>query len=651
MNCIRKIVPPLLIALLHSAIAYASITDTIHSIQEIEVIASRLEQYIIGSSVQEIDSLTLNNYPSQSLAEVLSHQSLASVKTYGPGGVAGISIRGGGSHHASVVWNGINIQSPMLGEVNFSTLPVSFIDKAYIQYGGATTLFGSGATTGSIHLSDELHLNKGFQADVSSYIGINHNYIDSNSYDISDFVQSAKLSYSNRRWASSLKFFFQDNRNDFDFLNSEKSEKPYEKLDHGSYNQYGFSQSNKFLLGKKSVIGTDIWWLNLYKEIPSQMSDYENGITDQTDRNLMYSFYYKYLGNKIRIKIQSGGFYNQVLYEDPRRDPRITNNRSFSSINISEFTYDLFSNLQLGFICEYKSERGLSGFYNDWEIRKIISPVFSVLYKSSNLNAVVNVRKENVDGKFIPFVFSAGLDFLIINGLSLKGHLSKNYSLPTLNNLYWEFDGFATGNPNLLPESGWSFETGMHYSLEKERLHFNTGLVLFQNNIANWIKWLVDTNNIYKPQNVLEGITRGIELDVSVSSKFNSIQILLNARYGYTHAEALKSGTTDIQPGRQMFYIPKHKTCTSIAVKYKKYFAEYSQNFVGKRTFDNLGGSLDAYTIGNFMQQFTIPIEEEMRLVIYMKINNLWGTRYQMQKSYAQPLRQYTIGIKFLFNQ
>ncbi len=152
MNYKIKIATTGLLVFLLTSSAFADITDTIYTIEEIQVKANRLEQYLIGSSVQQIDSQTLNNYQSQSLAELLSHQSLVSVKTYGPGGVAGISIRGGGSHHASVIWNGINIQSPMNGEVNFSTLPVSFIDKAYIQFGGATTLFGSGTATGSIFI-------------------------------------------------------------------------------------------------------------------------------------------------------------------------------------------------------------------------------------------------------------------------------------------------------------------------------------------------------------------------------------------------------------------------------------------------------------------------------------------------------------------
>jgi iron complex outermembrane receptor protein len=380
------------------------------------------------------------------------------------------------------------------------------------------------------------------------------------------------------------------------------------------------------------------------------MSNYNAGVANQTDKNIMYSLYYKYFSQNLKIKIQSGGFYNQVLYEDPRYDPQLTNNRSFTSVNVSEFTYKLFNYLQLGFILEYKYEKGLSDYYNDWKTRNIVSPVLSLLYKSSRIVSVVNIRKENVNGNFIPFVFSAGFDLLIVNGLFVKGHVSKNYTLPTFNNLFWEFDGFAAGNKDLLPENGWSFETGMHYELKNDRLNFKSEIVLFQNNITNWIQWLENGNNIFQPQNIMEGLTRGIELNASINKKINSFVFQLNALYGFTHAVALKSGTENIQVGEQMFFIPKHKASLGLAINYKNYLAEYSQNFVGDRTYDNVGGTLDAYTLGNLTQQFTFKINEQIKFVVYMKMNNLWNTKYQMHKSYAQALRQYTIGIKFLFN-
>jgi vitamin B12 transporter len=650
MNCIRKIVPALIVMLLHTPITLASITDTIHNIQEIEVVSSRLDQYFIGSSVQKIDSQILAKYESQSLAELLSYQSLVTVKSYGPGGVAGISIRGGASHHASVIWNGINIQSPMLGEVNLSTLPVNFIDKAYIQYGGATTLFGSGAATGSIHLSDELQLNKGFQADISGSLGINHPNFGIKNIGVSNYLQSGKLSYCQKRWATSVKFFFQDNKNDFEYK-SEKTNVEYEKLIHGSYKQYGIALSNKFRLGNKSVFGADIWLLNLYKEIPNQVNNYEPGRNNQTDRNFMYSIYYKYLGPDIQFKFQSGGFYNQVQYEDSLNLPLVTNNRSYSNIHIAEITSEIFRNVHFGFVLEYKNERALSDFYDEWKVRNIVSPVFSVKYENNRIASVLSMRKEFVDGGFIPFVFSSGVDLKLFSGISLKGQLSKNYTLPTFNNMYWTFDGFSKGNPDLLPEKGWSGEAGLCYILKSDYVQFNSSAVVFGNNISNWSQWLPDSNGIWTPINVKEGISKGVELDAYLKSEFAKIQLSLKMRYGYTSATAKKTGNTSIKSGEQMYYIPEHQGYVGYIFAYKFYLLDYTQSFTGKRKYDDSDRFLPAYSIGNLTLQAIVPLKQKMQLRIFTKINNLWNTDYQMKHSYSMPLRQYILGIKFLFNQ
>jgi iron complex outermembrane receptor protein len=649
MNCIRKIVLVFIMTLLHLAIAYAGITDTIHSIKEIEVKASRLEQYFIGSAVQEIDSQILVNYEPCSLAELLSQQSLVTVKSYGPGGVAGISIRGGASHHSSVIWNGINIQSPMLGEVNLSSLPVNFLDKAYIQYGGATTLFGSGAATGSIHLSDDLKLNRGLHADISGYLGMNHPNFGIQNIGISNYFHSGKLSYSRNRWATSLKFFFQDNKNDFEYR-SEKTDVEYEKLLHGSYNQFGIAQSNKFLVGKKSVFGTDLWLLNFYKEIPNQVSSYEPGRSNQTDRNLMYSVYYKYLGSTVQLKIQSGGFYNQVKYEDSLYIPPVTNNKSYSNIHIAEITSEVFRNIHLGFVIEYKNERALSDFYNNWKVRNIFSPVLSIKYENKRLATVISMRKEFVDGGFIPFVFSSAMDLELFSGISLKGQLSKNYTLPTFNNLYWAFDGFSKGNPDLRPEKGWSGEAGIHYILNTDNIQINSSSVVFMNTISNWNQWLPDSNGIWTPMNVKEGVSKGIEFDAFLKSRFNKIQLSLKTRYGYTSAIAKKSGNTSIESGKQMYYIPEHQGYVGFIISFKNYLLDYTHNFSGRRSYDDSGRFLPAYSIGNLILQAKIPLMNKMKFMVFTKINNIWNTDYQMKHSYAMPLRQYVLGIKFIFN-
>jgi iron complex outermembrane receptor protein len=114
----------------------------------------------VGAKIYAIDSLSSETYKSGSLAELLQQQSLIYVKTYGSGGLASVSLRGGSSRHTAVIWNGFNLRSPMSGGLNFSSLPAGFIDDVIIQPGALQPCMESGASSGIIFLSNNLPLIK-----------------------------------------------------------------------------------------------------------------------------------------------------------------------------------------------------------------------------------------------------------------------------------------------------------------------------------------------------------------------------------------------------------------------------------------------------------------------------------------------------------
>ncbi len=633
----KRIVIIGVLALLPLLMVRADITDTLLAIPEIEIQANRLNYYLIGASVQSIDSNTLSNYESRSLAELLSQQSLIAVNAYGPGGHSSISIRGGAAHHASVIWNGINIQSPMHGGVNFTALPVSFIDKAQIQYGGASTLFGSGNATGSLHMSEVLGFDQGLKGEISGYAGSANN-----------FVESGKIILSKKKWVSSIKLFAQQNRNNFMFQNTEKINNPYEKLEHAGYNQIGISQSNKFIVGQHAWMGTNIWLLNFNKDIPSLMGDYSTGEATQNDRNMMYSAYYKYARRRLQLKFQTGGFYNQVLYNNPGF--AISNkNRSFSIINIAEITSAVHKRVDVGLILEQKYEKAESGSYQSAEIRNILSPILSLRYHGHPFIASLNIRQELVDRELIPLVFSGGFDLAITTSISFKSQVSRNYSLPTMNDLYWQNDGLSKGNPYLMPETGWSGEGGFYFEMIKKNARYFSNVVAFNNQITNWIRWIPDTNEIWTPQNLLKGQSRGIEAIAGIKMKHKSFKYGISGHYGYTQAVSLESGETEMAEGDQLWYVPKHKGTLSIGVGTLYLTAEYTQSFVGERTYDNAQGTLESYTVGNILLKSLLPLKANS-IEFHFNINNLWNTNYQVKHAYAMPLRQYMIGIKFLIN-
>ncbi|MBN1599330.1 MAG: TonB-dependent receptor, partial [Bacteroidales bacterium] len=637
MSFLKKHFAIICLAIIWQIAANAAINDSIYSIPEIEIRSDRFYSYLIGSSVQQIDSQILNTYNIHSVAEILNRESLLSVNIYGPGGVATASCRGGGAQHTSVIWNGINLQSPMNGGINYSTLPVFLIDEVYIQYGGASTLFGSGTATGSIHLNNSPLLNSGLRTDAAAYIGSGNN-----------FIQSIKISHGNENIASITKFYHQGNQNNFRYRNTELEGSPYENLEHANYEQYALSHSNTVRTGKNSWIGIDLWFVDFDKNIPAMMNA-DSSNAAQKDRNAMYSFYFKYAGTKLNTRIQSGGFYNENHYEDP--DFLInTLNRSYTFVNLAEFKYSLIKQLDVGLILEQKHERANSDSYTDWKFRDIFTPVLSVWYRpAKNLSAILNVREEIVSVNINPLAFSFGIEYNVIDLLTFKTHISKNYSLPTFNDLYWERDAWSEGNPDLKPESGWSTNAGTYLSFNRENIKWNYSIVGYYSYIDNWIRWVSDESYFWTPQNIQEGESKGIEIAGNFSWKLNKINITGNALYGYTKA-IIKKWDDMLTENAKMWYMPEQQVRCNLGMHVKHFGLNYSHSAYGSRTYPYAEEDLPAYGIADLTTEYGFTFNS-FDILLFLRINNLYNKQYQIKEFYAMPLREYSLGITFSFKK
>ena len=83
----------------------------------------------IGVVKVKFDSLMLKENIALSMADILAYNSSLFVKNYGRATLSTVSFRGTSSSHTQVLWNGIAINSPMLGMTDFSQIPSYLIDE------------------------------------------------------------------------------------------------------------------------------------------------------------------------------------------------------------------------------------------------------------------------------------------------------------------------------------------------------------------------------------------------------------------------------------------------------------------------------------------------------------------------------------------
>ncbi|MBW2465849.1 MAG: TonB-dependent receptor, partial [Deltaproteobacteria bacterium] len=114
---------------------------------------------------------------------------------------------------------------------------------------------------------------------------------------------------------------------------------------------------------------------------------------------------------------------------------------------------------------------------------------------------------------------------------SLKLSSGKHYRAPTPNDLFWPDDGFARGNPDLLPETGWHTDLTWEQSLQDDKIFITASY--FRWTIDDKIQWEPDSNGVFMPMNLRSYTGEGIEAGAKFQIR-NNLQLGMN----YTHIKA-----------------------------------------------------------------------------------------------------------------
>ena len=108
----------------------------------------------IPNSVILMGKTEIEESPAESLGELLGNELGIDWRTYGGFGGAseGIHIRGMGADGSQVFVNGINVNSPSLGQADVARIPLNNIERIEVVKGSGSLLYGTGATGGTVSI-------------------------------------------------------------------------------------------------------------------------------------------------------------------------------------------------------------------------------------------------------------------------------------------------------------------------------------------------------------------------------------------------------------------------------------------------------------------------------------------------------------------
>ena len=611
----------LILVLVSSVFGFAQseISDSLLRLPSIEISASPLQNMEFAKAKQLFSQEDVSLLANQSLAQTLQTFSSTYVKNYGPGRLATSSIRGGSAVHTAVLWNGLPLQNPILGQVDFALLPIFFFDEIAMVAGSNGAAAGSGAIGGSLELNNNASLKEKDQIQLDLGTGSYSNYFT-----------ALKWEKGTSQFSNTTRLFFQSAENDFPYLNANGEEV---RLPHSGNTQYGILQENAWKLHLRHILNSRIWWQNNDRELPPTRFQ-GTSVATQNDRALRTQLEWKYLADKFVQQIQLSFVDEDLIYEDSIAGIYSDSKTQVFQLD-ANWQFDWKAKHKLLVDAKYLFTRAISNNYLFKPTRNQYALFLSYRYKMHpKWRMQVDMRQELVDDEFVPFTPELRLSFSPNKQIELYANASRFFRLPTFNDWYW-----PTGNPDLSPENGWGQELGMNWNLNQSwRLKSN----LFHKRVEDWIIWLPNGPN-FTPQNVQTVGILGSELQINGRQKLGNLVAEFELFGQWLRARNLKSVREgDASKGLQLIYTPEWQGRASAQFLYQQWRLQCQLLYTGK-VYTTIDHSVDlpSFFLSNIQLAKTWKFFR-----LRLAVNNLLNLDYEVVAQRPMPGRNYEIGIQ-----
>ena len=281
-------------------IAFSQLADSI-VLPVVEVEAPALRSNLTGTRNEQWDSKKLASLSGNNLGELLQQESGVFIKSYGIGSSATVAVRGGSAGHTAVLWNGLPLQSPMLGLLDFSLMPVSFLDKVDLQYGGNSSAWGSGAIGGVIALDNKLK-KETTSVEINSSAG---------SFGLLN--NQLKAQYNFGKWTGVTRLFQKSADNNFTYQIRE--DLPIVEQTNAAFEQQGILQELYYLPKGNQELSIRFWGQKTDRQIPPTSAQ-TRSLASQKDESLRGSIHWKSIQDKWIWNAKSGLFRESIHYQD-----------------------------------------------------------------------------------------------------------------------------------------------------------------------------------------------------------------------------------------------------------------------------------------------------------------------------------------------
>lgn len=639
-------------------------------LEEVPVVARRPLKNI-GIRKTRLDTVVLHESPALSMADVLLQNSTLFVKSYGRATLATAEFRGTSASHTQVTWNGMKINSPMLGTVDFSMIPSYFIDDVSLYHGASSIALTGGGLGGAVELRTKPEDTRGFGLKYVQGVG-----------SFATYDQFLHLTYGGERWQGATRAVYSTSKNNYKYTNYDKktdvyedgvwvdSYHPVERNKSGYFDDFHVLQELYYRTTGGHRLGVAFWQTVSTRGLPFLSVDYKEDteFTNEQKVNATRAVLsWDYLRERFKWAMRGGYIYSDLAYDyfTKRQETvssDITHSRSYAHTFYGEMEaeYTPSSRWLLSAQVSLYENRVKSSDKSPYHVgnnydkgRLELAACLSVRWKPlERLALAACLREEVYGGKGVPLIPALFWDVVLSKRWNVvaKGSVARNYRYPSLDDLYFR----PGGNPDLKPEHGFTYDAGIEWRKVGKRYAVQGEATAFDSYIDDWILWVPNTKGFWQPSNVKRVHNYGVELNAGAEYRFPK-GVSLHADGNFSWTPSLNYGeranSNDASYGKQLCYIPLYSAAVTPRVAWRGWtllykWCYYSERFTTtSNEVSHITGRLKPYYMSD------LSLEKRMafrclELSVKGVVNNLLGSEYVTVLSRPMPGRNYEVFLE-----
>jgi vitamin B12 transporter len=595
--------------------SYGSAADENIELKEVVVTATRTEkeQKDVTQSITVITADDIKKSGATTPAEVIERTTGVELYDYGTrGSLNSISIRGASYQQILVLLDGRRMNSASDGGFDMSNLPVLIneIDRIEIVRGPSSALYGADAVGGVVNI-----ITKKAAAEETSITGMagSHGY------------QALAAAHANKLDKFSYALSAGKEKSDGFRTNSD-----LDKTVAGA--KFGFE------LSEDSSLEMSADYLEKQLGVPGS-EQFPSPLAREWDRNAGGSLTYRTKFSKeLDLRVSAYENRDRIIYKDP--DPAYPQDSKHVSTTAgaeaqTNWLVNSWNQLTLG--VEAKEDRLSSTDADEHSASLWAAYLQDELSIGEPLIVVIGGRNDShsVYGDKISPRVSAR--YLIDGpGTIIRVSAGKAFRAPTLNDLYWAFDGFEQGNPNLKPETSVEYEGGIEQPFGKGN---SVKLTAFERKVKDLIQWQPDENFIYSPVNIGRARISGYEVEVKVVP-LERVSWAVNFSY---------MDPVDETTGEKIYYvIPETQIKSYVSISLFSLVTLYVEGRI-VRNYVKPEESSWQYEVVDAKLTMPVSLGQHIKGEAFIGEKNVFNRKYSTLKGYPMPPAEVSGGLTLQF--